>query len=160
MQCGKRASENRLKEVRALALAKMAEWGLRPPAWVFRFDRARRRLGQCRFPSVGRPGVISVSAYHALLNPHGEVVNTVLHEIAHALVGPEHGHGEVWKEKAREVGARPERCGNIRTPVAAPWAFVCPAPCGTEHKKFRRPKHNLFICRKCRTQFSYRRACA
>jgi len=31
-------------------------------------------------------------------------INTVLHEIAHALVGPNHGHDMVWKNKAREIG--------------------------------------------------------
>ena len=30
--------------------------------------------------------------------------DTILHEIAHALVGPCHGHDAVWRQKAREIG--------------------------------------------------------
>ena len=33
-----------------------------------------------------------------------EVKNTLLHEIAHALVGPGHRHNRVWRQKAREIG--------------------------------------------------------
>jgi hypothetical protein len=40
-----------------------------------------------------------------------EIVDTILHEIAHALVGPRHGHDTVWKAKCTDIGARPERCG-------------------------------------------------
>ena len=29
-----------------------------------------------------------------------DIQDTILHEIAHALVGPKHGHNKVWKEMA------------------------------------------------------------
>lgn len=35
-----------------------------------------------------------------------EIRNTILHEIAHALVGNENGHNLVWKKKANELGVR------------------------------------------------------
>lgn len=37
--------------------------------------------------------------------------DTILHEIAHALVGPNHCHDLVWKAKCLEIGATPRRCG-------------------------------------------------
>jgi SNF2 family DNA or RNA helicase len=33
-----------------------------------------------------------------------ELINTIRHEVAHAIVGPGHGHNEVWADKAREIG--------------------------------------------------------
>lgn len=44
------------------------------------------------------------------MNTREEVNDLILHEIAHALVGGDHGHDEVWKAKCVEIGARPERC--------------------------------------------------
>lgn len=35
-----------------------------------------------------------------------EICNTILHEIAHAIVGNENGHNLVWKKKALELGVR------------------------------------------------------
>lgn len=32
----------------------------------------------------------------------------LLHEIAHALVRPGHGHDQVWKDKALQIGCRPD----------------------------------------------------
>ncbi len=32
----------------------------------------------------------------------------LLHEVAHALVGPDHGHDQVWKDKALQIGCRPD----------------------------------------------------
>lgn len=40
------------------------------------------------------------------------VRDTVLHEVAHALVGPGKGHGDEWKAKCVEVGAAPKRLKN------------------------------------------------
>lgn len=31
-------------------------------------------------------------------------MDTVAHEVAHALVGPAHGHDAVWRRKAVELG--------------------------------------------------------
>ena len=36
-----------------------------------------------------------------------EIRDTVLHEIAHALVGPEARHGPEWKAIAKRLGATP-----------------------------------------------------
>lgn len=42
--------------------------------------------------------------YHAVdLHPDAEILNTIRHEIAHALTKG-HGHDDVWAKKAREIG--------------------------------------------------------
>jgi hypothetical protein len=46
---------------------------------------------------------IILSAHHIDIHPDPDVVNTIRHEIAHALT-PGHAHDDVWAAKAREIG--------------------------------------------------------
>ena len=69
-------------------------------SWSFKLNNAKRRLGQCDFYKRE----ISVSKEFAQLNDKKRVMNTILHEIAHALVGYKHKHNIVWKEKAKSIG--------------------------------------------------------
>ena len=109
----------KLHKVKEFALQKMEEWGLIEEGWSFVWDtRAVRRYGQCRY----RQREIGVTMVLANLNTIEESKDVVLHEIAHALTGPGHGHDWAWKQKCVLVGARPERCyksemqgGNVKT---------------------------------------------
>ena len=47
---------------------------------------------------------IILNAHHVDTHPDPEIVNTIRHEVAHALVGPNHGHDEIWAAKAKEIG--------------------------------------------------------
>jgi len=92
--------------------------------WNFRFDRAKKRLGMC---SHGRQ-TISLSAPLILLNDESTVLDTILHEIAHALVGPGHKHNHVWRAKARAIGCNPKACVSSAdiVSVPTPWVGTCP----------------------------------
>ena len=81
----------------------MDEHGL--GAWTFAFLEAERRLGDCHF----RDRVIRIGRAHALDASDAEIRDTILHEIAHALAGPEARHGPEWKATARRIGATPAR---------------------------------------------------
>jgi predicted SprT family Zn-dependent metalloprotease len=110
--------------------------------WRFEFDSSRRRFGLCRHGSQ----IISLSESITLLNDEATVRDTILHEIAHALVGDGHGHDETWKCKCREIGAKPERCydgDDVVTPPA-PFEATCPG-CGTLHERHRQPKEGRKI---------------
>ncbi|HEX6056605.1 MAG TPA: SprT-like domain-containing protein, partial [Intrasporangium sp.] len=76
--------------------------------WVLNLDRARTRAGACR-PARRE---ISLSAHLTRLHPEDEVRDTILHEIAHALVGPGHGHDAVWRAKALAIGCSGQRCSS------------------------------------------------
>lgn len=111
--------------------------------WKIRFDSARRRFGQCRH----RDKVISLSRHLVLLNEEAEVRDTILHEIAHALT-PGSGHGWKWKLKAKEIGARPERCYSSSkvVTVKAPWLATC-NNCSRQVERFK--ISNSLACGAC-----------
>lgn len=98
-----------LKEAEILAVKLMIEHGLYFNRWNFEFDGAKRRLGCCNF----RTKRISLSKHVVLINDESIIRNTILHEIAHALVGRNHGHDSIWRQKALEIGCDGNRlCGN------------------------------------------------
>ena len=58
------------------------------PKYYFQFDNAKRRAGCCDY----RRKRISLSGYFTEHNNKTEVMNTILHEVAHALAGARAGH--------------------------------------------------------------------
>ena len=84
--------------VRDWALAVMAGFGL--SEWRFEFTRGVRVLGVCRH----RRRVVGLSRHLIERNSAEQVRDTLLHEVAHALVGVGHGHRPVWKKEAAEIG--------------------------------------------------------
>lgn len=74
--------------------------------WHIRLNQnpAAPFLGLCSY----KDKTIIINAHHVDQHPEVELKNTFRHEVAHALVGPNHGHDEVWADKAREIG-----CDNV-----------------------------------------------
>ena len=135
----------KLSKAELLALKLMNENDLLIKGWRFEFDNAKRRFGVCKY----RCKRIGLSRNLTELNDEARVKNTILHEIAHALVGNQHGHDSVWRKKAMEIGCDGERCFNSRevfTPEAN-YEAVCKG-CGYMHKKYKRPTKNS-SCGKC-----------
>lgn len=64
------------------------------------------------------------------------VIDTLRHEVAHAIAGPGVGHGPRWQKWARILGASPTAC--------LPWAISQQSP-----KRQRGPKWALY-CTGCR----------
>ncbi|GAA1914998.1 hypothetical protein GCM10009815_07380 [Nocardioides marmoribigeumensis] len=126
---------------RRLALELMAEHGL--SGWRLQLDNAKRRAGICRYSDR----VIGLSRPLTALHSEDEVRDTVLHEIAHALVGPGTGHGPRWRAVARRIGCSGERCVSADSPrVTGAWVGVCPQ--GHTADRHRRPERVL-LCRPC-----------
>jgi predicted SprT family Zn-dependent metalloprotease len=113
--------------------------------WSFTFNRRKREMGLCLY----EPKVIALSLHFIRLNGEEAIRDTLLHEIAHALVGPGHGHDNAWRRKSLEVGAKPERlCYDVNMPEGR-WQATCGC-CGMRHHKHRRPKHMIgWYCRHC-----------
>lgn len=128
----------------------MAEHGL--AGWRFEFDNSVRRFGCCFH---GRR-TLTLSRKLTYLNDVSIVRNTMLHEIAHAMVGAGHGHDYTWKATARRIGCTGDRCyeeAAVATPEAA-WIGTCPG-CGSQSKRHRlTEKAKRVACKKCCIKFA------
>ena len=115
--------------------------------WRLVFDRAKRRAGICR-PDRRE---IGLSGPLTQLHPDHEVRDTILHEIAHALVGPGHGHDAVWRAAALRIGCSGQRCTDVDAPsIEGDWVGVCSA--GHRVSRHRRPDRPA-SCTRCRSGF-------
>lgn len=108
-------------------------------SWGFEFDNAKRRFGRCSH----RSKVISLSRNLVSINDESRVKDTILHEIAHALVGCNHGHDSVWKRKALEIGCSANRCyTSDNTVIPKSKYFQLCTTCGKTYNRHRKTKSN------------------
>jgi predicted SprT family Zn-dependent metalloprotease len=115
-----------LNEAKALARALMDAHGL--SHWKLAFHRRKRQLALCHHGKK----TIYLSRPYVELNDENSLRDTVLHEIAHALVGPGHGHDLMWMAKAAELGARPEACDDVARMPDGKYQATCDG-CGRTH---------------------------
>ena len=135
-----------LADAFGMAEGLLLEHGL--SGWVVQYDGAKRRAGVCRFDDR----VIGLSAPLTRVHDKEEVRDTVLHEIAHALVGPAHGHDGEWRAVARRIGCSGARCVPEGRPrVLGSWLGVCSA--GHVKDRHRRPER-VMSCAQCRPVFT------
>lgn len=134
-----------------LALELMDQYGLLYLGWSFEFDTAKRRFGCCNYTHK----VISLSAPLTTANEEAQVKDTILHEIAHALVGYGHGHDSVWKSMCVAIGAKPERCYTQEdtTVIAGKYRAVC-GGCGQVHNRHKRPPRGRRYACLCQNHIS------
>lgn len=140
-----RQREERMETILELALGLIHEHGLNE--WRFEFDHSTRRAGCCNC----RDKRISISFDLARNAADEDIRDTLLHEIAHALVGNKHHHDAVWKAKAREIGCSGERCHRLRF-VRPRYSVSCENNCWT-HTAERRDRR--LLCRTCGGKLIY-----
>ena len=127
---------------RELAASKMERHGLTRQSWTVKYDRARARAGQCRH----RAKILSFSRHLIVRGSPVDMRNTLLHEIAHALAGPRHGHDRTWRDIALRIGCDGKRCHDIER-APAKWILGCSAGCW-HAARFKRSHVNA-TCKMC-----------
>lgn len=134
-----------LKKAIDMAIELMDKYGLIRKGWYFDInDRFVRTAGQCSY----KKKTISLPTKYVSLNSEESVRQVILHEVAHALVGPGHHHGSVWKRQAVAIGALPRAC----TPKGNKYPderYKAQCPCGKVVMDHRRTSNRRFRC--CRT---------
>lgn len=134
-----------IKAALALGGSLLREHGL--DGWRIGIDGAKTRAGVCRFArrEIGLSGPLT------LLHDEALVRDTLLHEIAHALVGPGHAHGETWRAMALQIGCNGERLLQADAPrVSGDWVGTCPK--GHQTHRHRRPQR-VVSCSRCTKTF-------
>ena len=144
-----------LQEIQTLGnrhLTRFQHNGALPSGWAFGFDLATSRAGVCRYAERR----IDLSVSYCLAATRAEIEDTVLHEIAHAIVGPRHNHDDVWKAKAREIGCAGERCHRVQH-SAPRWV----GECGCGQQWFRQTLQRRIMsnraCAKCNGVIRWRK---
>ena len=115
--------------------------------WRIKLDHARRRAGQCDYTNK----IISLSRLYVRHADIDHIRDTILHEIAHALVGPRHGHDAVWRQKAREIGCTATRCHDLSF-ARARWVMTCPNGCFSVE---RHRKKSGLVCASCKSAVEF-----
>lgn len=125
-----------LSEAQSLCERLMEQHGLLDKGWRFLWNTTRKKaFGLCSSYTK----TIELSVHLTAINEEHHVRDTVLHEIAHALVGSQLGHNQQWKLTCIAIGARPQRCtsdGNC----TYKWTGICSTCKKVVTKKHRRPK--------------------
>jgi predicted SprT family Zn-dependent metalloprotease len=122
--------------VTKLANQLLEQHGLKDLGWQFELNQtAKRRVGQCSH----RTKTISYSLYYLEKSTDEDIKDTILHEIAHALVDPQHGHDSTWRIKCMEIGAKPQRLAGEDAVTSATYNYeIYCTNCGkTTGKRYR-----------------------
>lgn len=122
-----------IKKAQKMATDLMRYHGLH--SWTMKFDNPLRRLGMCNHTKR----VISLGIHATTVNTEAQVLNTILHEIAHALVGGSHNHDMVWRLTCIEIGGDGERCSTIAVKAPAKYKISC-QNCLAVFGFYRRPR--------------------
>ncbi len=119
--------------------------------WTFGFDLSTVRGGVCRHQERR----IDLSVSFCQRATRAEIEDTLLHEIAHAIVGYEHRHDHVWKAKARDIGCTAERCHQV-THTVARWVGEC--GCGKRwfRQRLSRTLRHGALCTRCGGRIAWR----
>ena len=149
-----------LQQAQQLALELMELHGVTDDGWDFRWSHGKKQLGcaQIRkrkrsFGRVEEEKTIKLSRHLVALNDEDEVKDTILHEIAHAIAGIEHGHNEVWKTVCLQIGAKPQRLAGRDVKVVEPPYVImcgnCDEVLAKRHRRIRKERLARSYCQRC-----------
>jgi predicted SprT family Zn-dependent metalloprotease len=116
-------------------------------SYKLQFTDAVREFGRLSY----RNRTLSLSLPLVKLNNELEVLDTILHEIAHALT-TSHGHDKIWQKTARDIGCNGQRCyGNDVIVPQAAYIGTCPG-CQRTIERYRRRRMSCGKC--CKNMFN------
>lgn len=147
-------------EITELMLSQMAEHDLF--GIHFFWNDSTVRAGQVQGEKLddGTVEIYSVSLSLPTFESMGskaDMIDVVYHEIAHCIAIRDHncrGHGEIWKDIAIDLGAKPVSCGSFNLDwgkMPTKYTAIC-ASCGLTHGFMRMGKNwkeKKYRCPQC-----------
>lgn len=117
--------------------------------WTFGYNRSKTSHGYCYYGKR----MITLSKHLTLLNDEKEVMNTILHEIAHAILPSTFHHNKIWKSLFIYLGGD----GNVLASkdakeLVGKYVYYC-VKCGAEYHLFRK-SNKLRSCSHCCKTFN------
>jgi len=118
--------------------------------WTFCWQNKKQSLGTCSY----NRREIRLSKWYVELNNEEEVMDTILHELAHALSYERYGsrgvgHGILWKKVCVEIGAVPKSRSKSDLNRPKDHHKYVDACCGMTFRKHRLRKNMTYSCPKC-----------
>ena len=132
------------------------EWAELIPLTI---SKGKKTFGYCQYNRIFKcVEKIAISKYVLDYGTDDEILNILLHELAHAKVyhdepNSNHGHDYVWRDACRDLGAEPSRLTNPSDRLkqalqnASKYVLVCPNHGVVAHRE-RRPRAT-YLCRQC-----------
>lgn len=107
------------------------------------FNGNKTRAGVCFFS----PLEIQISTFYIRASHvhEDQVINTILHEMAHAIAGPDAGHGAEWRRVALSIGCDAKRCVDSFVPPKH-YRYVLDCGQGCVMYRHRTKKGKLYVC--------------
>lgn len=137
----KKGFKMKIKEAQNMARIIMDWNGLN--GWTLEIGRGSRILGTCYHYRK----LIRISKFYIENNDVKLVMNTLLHEIAHAYLGSGYGHGKEWKTYARSIGCTAQRVQHNVTIPEGKIKYACPC-CGEVTTRYRKTSKK-WACKPC-----------
>jgi hypothetical protein len=133
-------------EVEVFVKDKLKQYSLNE--WTFKWNFSRRYFGMCSYQKKQ----IILSKLFVVKNSHIDTIDTALHEIAHAIAGPNTGHNKLWKNIAKNLGAIPKATYDGQK-IIIPYRYelVC-INCNFKTYKNKISKHALYYHPTCSTK--------
>jgi len=95
------------------------------PTWRFKWNNRKRSFGMCSYSDK----TIQLSRIMTANQKREDIMDTILHECAHALT-PGDKHGPAWRRMAHRLGCVPSSTGRASTETrerlnsVAPWVMM------------------------------------
>lgn len=116
-------------------------------SWSFEMRPMKSWFGFC----FAKKQIIALSSLLTELNEESEVINTILHEIAHALAPRKAWHNHQWRTIAKAIGCTGRRCYGADV-IKPPKAYMGTCPkCARIIEAHRRRR---ISCGRCDPKFN------
>lgn len=120
--------------------------------WKFSYSkRFKNILGLCNYTKKE----IILNETFTKSASYDEVLDIIIHEISHALVGYKHKHNDVWKKKFLELGGTGNRLYSFSTNYV-PYMYSANC-CDTSFGRYVKPKKDLY-CSHCSKKLVFKKS--
>ncbi len=115
--------------------------------WDIRFNNKLRVCATTHYR--GKYFMFSKKYIASTLTDKASIKDTILHEIAHALVGYKvQSHGKIWRDKAISIGCSGKRCAShsISEPKDYKWLISCGKGCEWRKHRLNKKRWTGRVC--------------